>query len=689
MAQELPKGFMSLGEASQVSNANHNIMGVVTDILPPIKSRGTDWTVTFTIADLLTFSRVRMFASSLAALPLFSGTGDVIILRNVRQKPFNGSSLFQSGKDFTSWAIIHSASIPESMVDQPTFEYKASTTPSAAKPSVEEFKHAWHLCNLQDRSSFKPMSIVTADLPSLSVGSVRDKFSLIKDMGTERNYDIVGEVIKTYPSMNCVDVYVTDYTSNGLLYDHGGKGDDSLGQPGDEHAYISRTDRKWEGPIGQMALCVSLFPPHMAACLQNVKEGDYVELSNIYTRLRTDSAAQLQARIHPDKQYQDKINVRKVYGENDDRVKDMLKRKWDYLTEHGDFRKKEKQETNSKKRKAEQLAGPQQLSRNQKKRKGQKNKQKKGQHPVVQDKENVKPGFGTDPAMESRRAKRKAIETPNQEILVRCPGEVGTRPLSAILNAPNNAPYLTPGGKKCTLPFQNICSKANVRVVDFFPHSLADFCVRQRKSEFDILDDDHVDDRNDNDDDWDPSDSSSDSSQDSDNPQPIASMTTGARKRDRSYKWEWRFALLIEDVHSYKQRKDNIEPERMILYVAGDDGEFLTKMDPCNLRGKEQQLNRLREKMFIVWGDLEEVKAKRRAAQEKINERKTLLEKDGNANGVSTQVNDGNDSERGSPNLPSQRPFTCCIKEFGSKVSRPGEPPRWERRFRMLNTTIK
>ena len=90
---------------------------------------------------------------------------------------------------------------------------------------------------------------------------------------------------------------------------------------------------------------------------------------------------------------------------------------------------------------------------------------------------------------------------------------------------------------------------------------------------------------------------------------------------------------------------------------------------PDSLRENPQALAELKEKLFILWGDLEERK---------------------NANPAMFSA-DGGESV-------SAKPFTCCIKEYGVKIT-----PRarnmahdennpdsfgWERRFRMFGTTI-
>ena len=92
------------------------------------------------------------------------------------------------------------------------------------------------------------------------------------------------------------------------------------------------------------------------------------------------------------------------------------------------------------------------------------------------------------------------------------------------------------------------------------------------------------------------------------------------------------------------------------------------------------------EKLFLLWGDLEERKVKQ--AKEEAN---VLKEVDGNKQ--STGRKDTRESKRW--------PFQCCLKEYGVKVKRgdgeacdeiikrqTGDPQLWERRWRLWGCTI-
>ena len=93
MSSSVPPRFLDLYRASNRPNGDFiNVMGVVTEFLPPRKSRGSDWTCTFSLSDITLGMigvmgdeglKVRYFSLDVAALPSIQGTGDVVVLRDV------------------------------------------------------------------------------------------------------------------------------------------------------------------------------------------------------------------------------------------------------------------------------------------------------------------------------------------------------------------------------------------------------------------------------------------------------------------------------------------------------------------------------------------------------------------------------------------------------------------------------
>ena len=105
------------------------------------------------------------------------------------------------------------------------------------------------------------------------------------------------------------------------------------------------------------------------------------------------------------------------------------------------------------------------------------------------------------------------------------------------------------------MPFQNINSRAFVRVIDFFPSELADFAVPCAKpSEYDILSEPEESEDG----------SGSEISTDS-------NLTEPATER----RWEWRFGFILEDALGPK----NEAKATMEVYIVGEDAECLLKLD--------------------------------------------------------------------------------------------------------------
>ena len=105
------------------------------------------------------------------------------------------------------------------------------------------------------------------------------------------------------------------------------------------------------------------------------------------------------------------------------------------------------------------------------------------------------------------------------------------------------------------MPFQNINSRALVRIIDFFPSELADFAVPcDKPSEYDILSE--------------PEESEGSSASEIS----CESNDTNAVTEQR---WEWKFGFILEDALGPK----NEAKATMEVYVVGEDAECLLKLD--------------------------------------------------------------------------------------------------------------
>lgn len=105
-----------------------------------------------------------------------------------------------------------------------------------------------------------------------------------------------------------------------------------------------------------------------------------------------------------------------------------------------------------------------------------------------------------------------------------------------------------------------------------------------------------------------------------------------------------------------------------------------------SLRGSANALAELREKLFLLWGDLEERKARGSTILQEVDTNSKMPKKD---------------------DQPNSKAFQCCLKEYGVKVKVQQSVEReeadgasededrqrtsewtWERRWRVFGTTI-
>lgn len=693
-----PQGFVPISSLPSHVNQEVNVIGVVTDFLPAARSKGSDWTCNFRLADETAYDdgvKIRYFRPMETELPQVEGNGDVVILQKVKISQWSGMIVGISSRN-TLWTVCPATTIPEK-VPAGRINLKCIKGKGSSAPTEEQMRSAIELCNSRDRTLFNtspatidpsstnqtqtPVAIPsTAGVPS-SITGRRDKFALVKDVQDRMFCDLVGQVVKIYPSNGVVELYITDYTSNSLLFNYAwGHGDDE-----------TSTLPKWRGPLGKHTLTVSLFPPHSYYAQGNVKEDQYVFLRN--TRIKYSQDSKLEGSLHTDSRNPDRVDITIIRDTNDDRVKDLLRRKLEYTKQFS--KQKDAFVSMNQGQKRKQTEEPK-LSKHQarKKRKKQREEEacKKKQQLAAsdddeeEDKENSNPyrvritpnvksqdhqlDHHSTPATSPQPKNPPKKPTTLNESIRASNLDIPTRSLTSILA---HETYTIPEGLSNTLPFRNIKSRAAVRVVDFYPRVLADFAVKKKQaSEFDVLSDFEGDSNSSSDDDGhEPLPPDTDEEDTREKVDRNADQSDADDSGDEKPEWEWRFALVLEDASAPSNSKG--ANERMTLYVGGADAEFLLKLDACDLRRKPLRLAALGEKLFLLWGDLEE---RMNAAIE------------------------GKDGEGGKG--VRSMPFVCCIKEYGIRSSRKprncdgdvrGESEQeenhgWERRFRMFGTTI-
>ncbi|KAL2373083.1 telomere-binding alpha subunit central domain-containing protein [Blastomyces gilchristii SLH14081] len=661
MAPSIPPGFDDIQTAVSRMDRMVNVIAVVVDALPPKLSGGSSYVSTFTLKDhdldneSWNGLKIRYFNNDESYLPV-PQHGDVVLLRQIKVRSYQGAVIgLCSQRDSTPWIIFSKGPNPKA-VPQVTMR------PGTRDLTATEKSYAFSLigADYTVATSCQPVQVnqVATSVPLRPLATKpftkpftprrRPKFSLIKDASCGIFVDLVVQVVKTYPEdYQRFLLYVTDYTQNKQLFNY--SSEESGPRDGDEYGYTSRPRRDWPGPYGQMTLQVTLWEPHSYYARQNIKENDFVVLQNVNIKIGRMSGV-MEGSLHTDRHFPEKIQVIPINdNDSDEDLKKLVKRKLEYWKRMRTENPGHHGNDVNKRKLADDDEQPRNLSKKAKKRLAEQRKKQEAKRKREEDQLEITTSF---------QAKRDQL---NDYIRANNPS-VPCRSISDILFNESHT-NISPDGIKYRLPFQNLRYKASVRIVDFFPPKLEDFSV-QYDVERAMLSDTE----------------GSVSGTDDDNNE------TGSRKR-----WEWRFCLLVEDAGPGTHYNRSGPRERMKLYVGNNDAVFLLRLDAVNLRKNPAVLFDLREKLFILWGDLEERKRASMAAAQSSNS-----SSDNNAG--------SNDDPNPDPNnqiiTASTKPFVCCIKEFGVKRSRASDEGTsdnddsdecglgWERRFCMFGTTI-
>ena len=340
----IPQGFQDLKSASgRPKKTFVNLLGVVVDFMVPVRTRGSDWICTFSLADPSYVDsydygfRVRYFRLRQQELPAITGKGDVVLLRYIKIEEHQGETIGLSNRG-SSWIVFPAAKMSTTM-PKPPVQLGYVKEPGTNNPTLLEMAYAVKVFNSCDRESFvvaNPTPVSTAGINS-SDGSTpnfarTDKFSLIKDVQEKTYCNIVGQVVKIYAHHDRVEVYVSDYTINTLLWNYEWGKEDGFesGREGDEFNHVPRSssNRKWNGPYGQMTLAVTLWPPHANIGRHRLKENDFVFLRNVHIKWKD---RRLEGVLHQDTRHPDREDITVLKDNQDeDRVKEVLRRKLDY-----------------------------------------------------------------------------------------------------------------------------------------------------------------------------------------------------------------------------------------------------------------------------------------------------------------------------------------------------------------------
>ena len=697
----VPRGFTDLQTAWNQPLAKPkdkftcDMIGVCVDVLPLTKSKGTDWTMKVTLHDPYWASGPGMvfqlfFRDEALAVPIHQG--DVVIFRAA-------GTYFHEKLGKVAWSQFSSTLAVleyQSLCDTEIEDFNKFKTHRSRKdgrlapaPNVEQIKYAKDILALEDQSSWQTPAKAT----SLQINSIKaanggtasvtpPKFKLISELATPSDkytyVDMVVEVRRVYTTDLRMELSVTDYTENPVLYDYKPESENGTGYDhGDQYGYASSSHKSWPGPWGRRTFGVTLWEPHRSWAVTNIQHGSLINLRNVHIKL--DSAdSKLEGVCHTDTRFPEKLLVstmRPYEAEQNPQLRNLLSCKKTYedackssglrFIRDADPNKIQSSKTNG----TSGLPQLEEQPRNAKATKNRRNKKKTRAKAAATTSKKTNAGGAVDSAdATSKDTETQPSLAPNAHVRIVQNNQSSIR-ISDILD-PKTRLQTTFEGNTWTAPFVNRRYKSKVRVVDFFPDRLEDFVVRVKQSQYAAagLGDD---------DDEEILDASGDSS-DGNNSDAMSLDNDGDADNTKRAKWEWRFALIVTDADQPSKTTSSTERPQMTLIVSGAAAEYLLRDSACNLRKKPGALNALREKMCVLWGDLEELKS----------EAWTAIE----ANG--TEIYDEEAVKSAMEKVQTQyrsKPFECFIEEYGVLKERglqENKAEDWERCFQMVRTTI-
>ena len=176
-------------------------------------------------------------------------------------------------------------------------------------------------------------------------------------------------------------------------------------------------------------------------------------------------------------------------------------------------------------------------------------------------------------------------------------------------------------GNDFVLPFVNQKRRVKVRVADYWPEKLEDFTYYNDAE-------------------------AAPSTLSSDEITPSQFVST----------WEWDFFLQIED--AAKPATKDQPSTKLWTHVTNEAAQYLLKMDATDLTRDGTAIHTLREKLFLLWGNLEEVTSGTATSSQQV----------------------------------SNQAFECCIAEYGQELDvndrQDSTKREWIRIFEIFGTTI-
>ncbi|KND93803.1 hypothetical protein TOPH_01771 [Tolypocladium ophioglossoides CBS 100239] len=655
--QKLPSGFVTvrdLLDGKHSVGSKVNVIGVVTDFRAPIPTRGKDWKCQIRIYD----QSIEYDSSESLLLNIFwsqenmpdAGCGDVIVILAAKVQQYHSESISLCTNWTTDIHMYRASKIPEPPKEA-SVALRSSNRKQTSVPSEAELVFVPVLYHTIDKERL-PAEAEFEVMRERS-NNVKDKFRELKDVRDGSFADTVVQIVRDpYDLGDKFTLWVSDYTENQFFFHFSFTGGNAAeGQVGDPFGYTAKFSNgqqkaEWTGPFGKRSMQVTCYEPHASVIRnQGLSNGSWVCLRNMQFKVGH-NGSNLEGYLREDRgAHGIKINIVPLNPTEDPesvspQLKNAIRRRRDY----------EKAKKGQLKDIAEAAKA------------GHKRKADMGLDTEEPPKMNAEARRRAKRAKKLKPAEleKPLIPVPDLSTQVKCENENKlTSFVAEILEPVYHETTIDKEAVKLQLPFMNASYRAHVRVVNFMPSKLEDFaCPKKKASDYDVLSDKSG------------SESDSESGPDQD------MMTNFTSVKD----WEWHFYLELEDAVV----KDGQQKKRVWVLVDDQAAQCLTSLDASNLRLDSKNLQVLRDRLFLLWGNLEEHKSQavRKAKAGKHNEPPEHSSDEEDAQGKKT------------PQV-SNRPVSCCIRQYGVKVSEPdarkanaGDGKRWQRMFGLFGTRI-
>ncbi|TWU78337.1 hypothetical protein ED733_008545 [Metarhizium rileyi] len=674
-----PAGFTSIRDVLDGkinAGSRINLIGVLTDFRAPIPTKGKDWKCQMRIYD----QSVEDDPNESILLNVFwpqddmpdARCGDVIVTFSAKVQHYE-ASISLCTHATTDLHIYESSKIPKPRADASRARRPSNKTKINRHPNKYENEFVSILYSTINKERIPTES----EFNVLKENStrVKNKYSELKDLRDGLFVDTVVQIVKEpYDLGDKFTLWVSDYTEHASFYQYKFMAGSSRGQDDNPSGYLSKSPdssqkSSWTGPFGQRSMQVTCFEPHASIIReQHLSLGTWVSLRNLQIKFGH-SVHNLEGYLREDRGAQTiKINISKLdhldTGLLAPELRNALEREEKYKTKvREDLKQIVEAASAGLKRKAQLGEGSESHSKPLENSKAKRNKNRLAK----QQEYNRRNGLVGD-VLPPQTDTTGNVPT-DLNVLIKCENKSKPPTSVADILAPTHYETTTEGGDTITLelPFINANYRTYVRVTDFRPSRLEDFArLKKRVSEYAALSDNE--------------DSDSASASDSDNVLHLLS-----RDARIVTEWEWRFYLKLEDASCENNHKESIW-----VVVNNQSAQMLLSLDASDLKRDDENLDNLRQKLWLLWGDLEEYQAK-------VENRAFNTRQPNNGDVPPGHSDDEDEPQRKRPAQEqlSNLPFGCCICQYGATVSEKDETKadagngrRWERMFGLFGTRI-